>query len=170
MRVHVRSRWGVLLALGVGLGAGMPTSRPSAEPPLNQGVLKYATAQVGKKVGNGECWTLAAEALKDAGAKHANGYTFGRKLDKAEPVLPGDVMQFTSARFAGHSGRRSWTVELGFPHHTAVVQAVEGPTKYRILEQNPGPVKAATIDFKDLKSGSYEVYRPEPAAPHKEKK
>ncbi len=48
---------------------------------------------------------------------------------------------------------------MGNPHHTAVVAKVLSDTKYEILEQNPGPVKSATIDFKDLKSGTSETWR-----------
>jgi hypothetical protein len=148
------------------LAAGKPATQPAkpaaGDDALNQAVLKFAAAQVGKKVGNGECWTLAAEALKAAGAKHARGYTYGHKLAAGDPVKPGDIMQFTSARFAGKSGRRTWSMSLGFPNHTAVVKAVLGPGRYQILQQNPGPVSVATIDFKDLKSGTYEVWRAEP--------
>src|SRR5262249_12326025 len=42
---------------------------PAAPKPLlNQKVLAYGQAQLGKEVGNGECWTLVDEALKAAGA------------------------------------------------------------------------------------------------------
>ena len=126
-----------------------------AYPSINMKVLAYCETQRGKKVGNGECWTLAAEGLKDANAKNANGYTYGRKLTPGEKVFPGDIMQFTEAKFSGsHSDGSTWWVQLGVPNHTAVVRRVLGPSKYEILEQNPEPVTAATIDFKDLKSGT----------------
>lgn len=144
----------------VGLNSWDVAAMP-AFPVLNTRVLAYSDAQKGDKVGNGECWTLAAEALKSARAKPADGYTFGRKLAAGEKIFPGDIMQFTEARFEGKSNKGTWWVTLGNPHHTAVVRTVLGPTKYEILEQNPGPVKAATIDFKDLKSGTWEAWRPE---------
>ena len=126
-------------------------------PRLNIGVLKYSEKQVGTKVGNGECWTLANEALISAGAQRAHGYTFGRKLAKGEAIVPGDIFQFTSVVLKG----RNFTMMLGLPNHTAVVRRVLGPTRYEILEQNPGPVGTATIDFKDLKSGTWEAWRPQ---------
>ncbi len=131
-------------------------------PYLNTKVLSYSESQKGKKVGNGECWTLAAEALKDAKAHGANGYTYGRQLAKGAVIFPGDIIQFTSAKFEGHSNGGSWWVQMGFPNHTAVVRRVLGPTRYEILQQNPGPVNAATIDFKDLKSGTFEFWRAVP--------
>jgi hypothetical protein len=162
-----RILWTVLCAASV-LPAGAvvraedskPTTKPADLPKLNAAVLAFAESKIGEKVGNGQCWTLAAEALKSAGAKHANGYTFGKKLDKDAEILPGDIFQFTSAKFSGIKGNYKWTVTLGEPHHTAVVGKVIGKTKYEILEQNPGPVKRATIDFDDLKSGSWEAWRP----------
>jgi hypothetical protein len=133
-----------------------------AIPVLNSRVLAFSESKKNTKVGNGECWTLAAEALKSAKAKSANGYTFGRKLEPGEAIYPGDIMQFTEAKFAGKTkGGGTWWMTLGSPNHTAVVRQVLGPTKYEILQQNPGPVKAATIDFKDMKSGKWEAWRPE---------
>ena len=130
-------------------------------PALNLKVLAYAETQLGNRVGNGECWTLAAQALISAGAMPARGYTFGRKLAQGEAVCPGDIIQFESAHFEGHDGARHWWRQLGSPHHTAVVRKVIRATRYEILEQNPNPVASDTIDFATLKSGSYEIYRPQ---------
>jgi hypothetical protein len=151
----------VLAAGAVVRGEGAKAStQPADLPKLNAAVLAFAESKIGTKVGNGQCWTLAADALKSAGAKHANGYTFGKKLDKDAEILPGDIFQFTSAKFSGQKGNYKWTLSLGDPHHTAIVGKVISKTKYEILEQNPGPVKRATIDFDDLKSGSWEAWRP----------
>jgi|GEM_PF-1476794 len=128
-------------------------------PRLNSLILTYAEKQRGTKVGNGQCWTLAAEALKVAGAQPPKEYTFGHRLAKDEPVLPGDVMQFESVRLEGRRGNTHWWMNLGNPHHTAIVRRVLGPTEFEILGQNPNPVESLTINFRDLKSGTYEVYR-----------
>ncbi|MFZ1333710.1 MAG: hypothetical protein WAR83_16070, partial [Flavobacteriales bacterium] len=45
-----------------------PDSTGSAIPELNQHIVAYALGQEGKKVGRGECWDLAAEALNSGGA------------------------------------------------------------------------------------------------------
>lgn len=36
-------------------------------------IVQYAIDRLGKRVGNGECWTLADEAVKSSGASHAIG-------------------------------------------------------------------------------------------------
>jgi len=133
-----------------------------AYPILNCNVLAFSDAQVGNTVGNGECWTLAAKALTSAGARGADGYTFGRKLADGETPYPGDIFQFTSAKFEGHDGNTTWWKTLGMPNHTAVLRRVLGPKKFEILEQNPGPVKTDVIDFNDLTSGKWELWRPIP--------
>ncbi len=127
-------------------------------PLLNAGVLKYAQDQLGQKVGNGECWTLAAEALKSAAAREARGYDFGRPLAKGEPVLAGDIIQFTDCRFEWPGGWR----QMGAPNHTAIVKGVLGETEMELLQQNPGPVATAKIDFKRLTKGEYKIFRPLP--------
>lgn len=50
-----------------------------AVPLLNQAILSFAKAHLGEQVGNGECWTLAADAMTSAGAKPAAGYTYGAR-------------------------------------------------------------------------------------------
>jgi hypothetical protein len=142
--------------------AKAPGGSPTAElPPVNRAVLEFAEQSLGKTIGDGQCWTLGAEALKAARAKPPGPidvYVFGRQLGASESALPGDIMQFTSCRFEGSWG---WLL-LGTPNHTAVIQKVESATVYDILGQNPGPVAARKIDFQYLKSGSYKIYRPLP--------
>src|SRR5438105_4789346 len=95
-------------------------------PALNDKVLKFAEASVGKQVGNGECWTLADEALADAGARRPGRdglgvYVFGRELKSDEAVLPGDIVQFSDARFESRAGAIAV-----IPQHTAVVTKRDG--------------------------------------------
>ena len=141
--------------------AAAPASRP-ADLPLNAAVLKFVTAQVGRTIGDGECTRLASEALRSAGAKRNRGYLWGRPLDKGEAPRPGDIVQFESCVFEGRDARHWWRVTMGLPHHTAVVKAVPGKTKLELLQQHPGPVNVATVDIRELKSGTYTVYRPVP--------
>ena len=49
--------------------AQVKSKRTTKKSSLNKLVLDYAHGKLGQQVGNGECWTLAFEALKDAGAK-----------------------------------------------------------------------------------------------------
>jgi hypothetical protein len=134
-------------------------------PLINQKIVGFAQAHMRQQVGNGECWTLAAEAMKDAGAQRPDGYTFGRLLAAGDPILPGDIIQFTSVRLErpGH-----WET-LGSPNHTAVIEVVMGPKKFKVLHQNAGAagktVSNATLDMSELKSGTYQIFRPAKAKP-----
>jgi hypothetical protein len=137
-----------------------------AVPLLNQKVLAFAAEKMGEQVGNGECWTLADEALKSAGARPADGYNFGRELKPGERAVPGDVMQFTSVKLAGRRGGGTYTITLGTPNHTAVIREVKGPRSYEVLHQNFGDagktVSKVTLDLADLTEGDVKFFRPIP--------
>ncbi|MFO0970222.1 MAG: hypothetical protein U0793_32125 [Gemmataceae bacterium] len=136
-------------------------------PVLNQRVLAYATGKFGKQVGNGECWTLAHDALAFAGARRPGQdglrvYEFGRRvaLSPAQ-IQPGDVLQFENITFK-HTTATSWSTN-SFPHHTAIVYRVSG-TQITILQQNVNGdrhVQTGVIDLRDLQpGGSLTLFRP----------
>jgi hypothetical protein len=136
-------------------------------PELNRKVLKFAQDHTGEQVGNGECWTLAADALAHAGAQRpgVNGVpvnTFGRKLDPKSAILPGDVVQFEKAKFEHKTETAtSWQT---MPHHTAIVSKVDGKT-ISILHQNYAgkrTVGAGEIVLTELTEGTVEFFRPVP--------
>ena len=147
-------------------GAATPTGpsnsttnvKPGQLPAFNQRVLRFAQSQLGKKVGNGQCWTLGNEALRFAGAQTAIGYTFGREVTMKQ-LLPGDILQFRSARFENGNS----FVFLGTPDHTAIVESIQG-TRVTILHQNAGGkfVTRMTIDFKNMTTGKVTAFRPIP--------
>ena len=69
---------------------------------INQKVSIYATGQLGTQVGNGECFTLADQALRQADAKSASDYgeitsnadyRWGNAVNLRE-LIPGDIVQF----------------------------------------------------------------------------
>ena len=81
---------GLLLVLA--LGSGAPGGCDSV-PVLNQRVIAFVKDHVGKRVGTGECWDLAAQALAKAGATWDGAYGFGKRVDPLkECVHPGDIM------------------------------------------------------------------------------
>lgn len=135
------------------------TRAPANVPELNRKVLEFAANHLGQQVGNGECWTLAAEALKYANAQPARGYTFGREMGASETAVPGDIMQFSSCRFQGSN----FTAIMGLPDHTAIVYAVDG-NKITFIHQNFGSrmVTLLSLDMTTRTSGSYTDYRPLP--------
>ncbi|MEM9914323.1 MAG: hypothetical protein AAF911_05125 [Planctomycetota bacterium] len=135
-------------------------------PPLNAKVLAYAESQIGKKDGNGECWTLADHALDAAGADHPAVYVFGDLLGEDDTPLPGDIMQFEGVRFEWKEGRRNFWSTMA--HHTAVIRDVNPRRPYRIeiLHQNAGElgkiVHKADLNLKHQVSGTIMIYRPRP--------
>ena len=69
-----------------------PDSTASAIPELNQRIVTFVLGHEGKKVGRGECWDLAAEALNSGGATWDGSYVFGDIVDwRKEEILPGDI-------------------------------------------------------------------------------
>ncbi|MDA1015846.1 MAG: hypothetical protein O3A00_15495 [Planctomycetota bacterium] len=123
---------------------------------LNKKVVEFCVANLGKQVGNGECWTLANEALIYAKAKPAVWYTFGRQIGLDE-VIPGDILQFETARFDEANSYAT----MGAPNHTAVVYSVQGKNIF-ILQQNFGKriVTTYKINFDNMTQGKAWAYRP----------
>ncbi|MGB6221584.1 hypothetical protein [Haloferula sp.] len=120
-------------------------------------VVAFCESNLKQKVGNGECWTLADEAFKAAGAKRPAGESrvWGRLVNfEKEQIEPGDVVEFRTAAISGYG-------KTG-PAHTSVV--IEGGRRGRckIAEQNWSgnkTVRTTEIDLGSLTSGEVFVYR-----------
>lgn len=163
--------------------AAKPASRaPAADlPALNREVLAFARDHLGKQVGNGECATLAAAALRKAGARRfplnrADGdYIWGRPIESFRDALPGDLLQFRDAVFQGKtrvSSHQSIVWRYGYTHHTAVIAEVRDKgALVTILQQNVGDeatseerksrVQEGTLRPASLKKGGKVwIYRP----------
>ena len=138
---------------------------------LNAKALQWASAQVGKQIGAGECWDLANKALIQAGAGTSSN--FGPMGDDADYVwgdevalkdaLPGDILQYrdyemtttttTDVTFSDDSGWvDSPTVTVGHPHHTSILSKNPGTGAITVLEQNymgnKEAVRSSTIRWK----------------------
>lgn len=128
----------------------------AAEIPIK--MAAYCKQQLGKKVGNGECWTLANEAFKACGLKRPGKdiRVWGRLLDlNKEKMQPGDIVEYRSAKFSDGSTTG--------PEHTAVV-VKGGKRKATIAEQNWGgnkTVREKEFHVDMLVAGKIMVYRPE---------
>lgn len=130
--------------------------RPQAGNPAPR-VAAYCLAQHGRKVGNGECWTLADEAFKSAGTRRPGKdmRVWGRVVNPAkEEIKPGDVVEFRSAWFSDG-------VVTG-AEHTAVVVKGGSQGGFTIAEQNWGKktVRLREMSLKTLVRGKVMVYRP----------
>jgi hypothetical protein len=154
---------------------------------MNDRVVAFARGHLGKRVGNGECTSLAVEALRSAGARRTplnrgdGDYVWGRPVASFRDAIPGDLVQFRDAVFRGKrrvTSRRSETWRYEYPHHTAVVAAVrENGRVVIVLHQNVGSegspdeakrlVTETTLRTDSLqKGGKVWIYRPiAPAEP-----
>ena len=149
-------------------------------------VATWCESNMGHKVGDGECWTLAHEALLAIAAQctsrgqepcmasqslihgHILYSYIPAKSSYPEPrggvieagVARGDVMQFLKAKFRSKDGR-SWS-SAGDPDHTAVVTEVERDGVLKVVEQNSGGVKKvvqAAYDMEELVEGEVRIFR-----------
>jgi hypothetical protein len=166
----------VTVALLVGLA-------PADDTALNDKVLQFARDHMGEKVGDGQCTSLAVEALRSAGAKvdpfrDDGNFVWGRQLEALKDAKPGDVLQFRDAVFRTRRRLPGGGIQISrssYPHHTAIVAEVKGKASAKvlvILHQNyeaPGQDKAlkqtvqrGTLYLADLQKGGWiRAYRPE---------
>ncbi|MBT9584094.1 CHAP domain-containing protein [bacterium] len=145
----------------LGAPTNVGTVQTSATADTGAPVLKYAQDKKGTVDGNGECFTLADEALKQNGMKSASDY--GRVTPNADykwgkPVplnesKPGDVLQFRNYENTTRDTKAdgSWNEETNSrPHHTAIVVSNDGKGNITVLEQNApegSPVTERVLHF-----------------------
>lgn len=132
-------------------------------PELNQKILELVRQQIGKTVGRGECWDLAALVLNQNGAKWDGRYAFGSKVDPdKECVYPGDIIQFENVKISYTRGRAVYTETMG--HHTAIIREVKAKGVFVLAHQNTGTsgrtVGLSDLDLKTIIKGTYQIYRP----------
>lgn len=134
-----------------------------AVPEVNQQVVGFVKSKINQRVGRGECWDLAAQALNSAGASWDGRYGFGREVhaDK-ECIFPGDIVQFDGVKVRYQRG--TYFYEETMDKHTAVIYEVRGETSFVVAEQNTsGGGRKVTLNPLDLKSivkGQCRLYRP----------
>jgi hypothetical protein len=144
---------------GTSARIGSPTPEPigldaksgaAVAPNIADEVVSYARRKRGARVGNGQCFTLVDNALRGAKAKSAADYgtvtpdadyTWGTSVSLSD-LKPGDIIQFRDYTFkkvvVTDTGSSTVTdeVEGERPHHTAVVESVDGGGAVTVLEQN----------------------------------
>ena len=161
----------LILALHLAVGTGLPilnrTSVVLADcdniPELNKKIISFVKTSINKKVGRGECWDLAAEALDKAGAKWDHDFGFGKEVNyKNECVYPGDVMQFEGVEMIYQEGNTYHRIKL--PHHTALVFEVKEKGKFKVAEQNTSNTRKKVginpIDLSTITKGTFKIFRP----------
>jgi hypothetical protein len=159
---------------------------PATAGELGTRVKKFAQDRLGRKVGDGECATLAVEALRAADARTTfdygvsgpdGDYRWGKLLARFDDAQPGDVIQYRDVKIVSTTTNRTrdgvtWTETRTqtMGHHTAIVSANLGGGKLRVLEQNVGPldkgdaarkvVQENELNLSDMTSGKVWIYRP----------
>jgi hypothetical protein len=122
---------------------------------INQKVVQWSAGKVGQHLGRGECWDLANQALKAAGANTStttgadDDYVWGTTV-ALNQVIPGDILQFrdytvttkTTTKVTFDDG--SWSQDTATEteereHHTAVISRALSPFGLEIFEQNAPP-------------------------------
>ena len=174
----------------VGLDAKSGTPKQTQASLADQ-IVSFPRQRRGQRVGDGECFTLADRALRNAGAKSAGqygtvvpdaDYVWGTAVTLAD-VRRGDVIQFRDYRYDREVETRgsggAVVTEEDFqerPHHTAIVESVGGNGAITVLEQNSptgGPVVRSQLFFSNGNwsegnrtttvkvQGTFWFYRPE---------
>ncbi len=146
------------------LCASATFQKDEALPPTNQKVVDYVNTVIGKKVGAGECWDLANEALTYAKAKWTFPTTFGKAFDyKKTPCLPGDLVQLSNVTIETRNGNSISRITM--EKHTVIVYSVGEEGKIKVAEQNFNNIRKIVInewDLDDIKKGKLQFYRPQP--------
>ncbi len=140
-------------------------------PLLNQRIIQFVEANMGKKVRQGECWDLAAAALDYAGGQldrstEESVYIFGKRINPRKGrVFPGDIIQFENIELRYTKGNTYYVEKM--PHHTAIIYEILGRGRYRIAHQNTTEigkkVGISSLDLSNIKTGEFIIYRPVPA-------
>jgi hypothetical protein len=175
----------VVLALTAAGNQKKNDSKAKKAPTLGDKVVSFCLENKGKQVGDGECATLAGEALQAAGAQpqgkdnpKEGDYVWGDRVymleatptglkhtGKLTDLKPGDVIQFRDTQWVVRSGNRTETMTT--PHHTAVIESVElKGERWKILHQNYNgkkEVMETVLIPASLTEGWVRVYRPLPA-------
>jgi hypothetical protein len=151
--------------------------------PLGDQIVEFARSKVGEKVGDGQCTSLPAEALRHAGASlpGRGNPSWGDEQKALGNARPGDILIFENVVIVQRLPQADGNVvklTVKSPHHAAIVAGVRGrgrDVRLTILHQNSGFDKAdedrrkvvQVWDFSatELKQGKIKVFRPVMAEP-----
>jgi|SRR6056297_1764868 len=132
-------------------------------PESNAIIVEYVHSVIGEKVGRGECWDLASEALEKADAEWNGKYTYGELLSlKTDTILPGDIIHFTNVKMKYERNDTLFTEKM--KNHTAIVYKVKKINQiFTIAEQNTSKgrfVTTSKLEIENIIKGKIKIYRP----------
>ena len=134
-------------------------------------LARWTEARKATLVGDGECWTLAANGLEAIGAMRSPGFWHGYLLFifnrdqsiyngglKERGVVRGDIIQI----FHGHFKRREGGRKVAEPGHTGIVVKVDYKGVLYVLEANATPDKKVAegeYDLREMVKGEVRIFR-----------
>jgi hypothetical protein len=132
-------------------------------PELNKQVIAFVKSTLGKKIGKGECWDLAAQALNTVHAQWDKNYIFGKEINVAsECIYPGDIIQFEGVELEYEKKGVFYKEDLA--HHTAIIYEVKDKQSFVLAEQNTDnygrKVGLNSFELKNIRKGKYKIFRP----------
>lgn len=140
-------------------GSSVPCN---STPNINKNIITFVNSKLNKKVGRGECWDLAAQALSSSQAKWDGRYSFGTKVDyTTECVYPGDIIQFERV-VVEYTIDGSWMRDE-MQHHTAIIYEVQSTGNFILAHQNYNnkrKVVLTPLKMENIKKGKAVIYRP----------
>jgi len=150
----------------------------ASDAPLGEGIVAFARSRLGQKVGDGECTSLAVQALRHCHAQRPDPVRgdWGDEVKALRDIQPGDILQFENAVFVKQQVRDDGAIltqTTSYPHHTAIVARVRkrGPRPVLvILHQNAGVaggdpkaqkvVTEWTLEMATKRGGTVTAFRP----------
>lgn len=124
---------------------------------LNKMVVQFCLLNEGKSIDRGECWDVAAAALKYADAKPSVHCDFGQKYDwHSQEIWPGDIIQFGISKLES-SGQ--------ITQHTAVVLENQGNKKLKVAHQNVGGKRFIVFEVMDFATATGQIDFSHPVLP-----
>ena len=132
-------------------------------PEMNKQIIDFVKTNLGKKVGNGECWDLAADALNKINAKWDGKQNFGKEINYLKNcVYPGDIVQFEGVKLNYEIDKKIYVESL--LHHTAIIYEVKEKGNFIIADQNTREsgktVGTHAFEVKSITKGTFKIYRP----------
>lgn len=139
-------------------------TKTSEIPPLNQKIIAFVDAHLGKQIGDGQCWALAAQALDEVRANWDHEYRFGKEIDaQHENIYPGDIIQFQNVTIKYRTNEG--LVLERYPQHTAIIYKRKDEGVYVIANQNVNnnlTLQLTELHLDGIIKGNYKIYRPQP--------
>lgn len=151
----------------------------------SEALASWCESNMGHQVGDGECWTLARDALQAVATTCSSrgqepcmisqslihGHLLYSFIPAQSPypdprggvleagVARGDIIQLLTAHFHAKNGGQKWA---GAPDHTAVITGLDSNGVLSVVEQNVGNVKkvqTGSYDMSELVKGEVRIFR-----------